>query len=113
MQSKLFFIALLIALSASKQDPCSLYIQNNTVDYSAWMNDLMDLNPLFGDQKLSTVLVGGAHDAGLSKVTQRNPLGRLLKHSAFVTQSHSVLGQLCTGARFFDLRFKWRLGVFY
>eukprot|EP01130_Rhizamoeba_saxonica_P014346 TRINITY_DN6262_c0_g1_i1.p1 TRINITY_DN6262_c0_g1~~TRINITY_DN6262_c0_g1_i1.p1 ORF type:complete len:426 (-),score=88.77 TRINITY_DN6262_c0_g1_i1:56-1285(-) len=106
----LILVSLLISLTYS-QDPCLDYESKNGLDYSAWMTNIANMpGSTFGDQRLSDILVGGTHDAGLSVVTKRNFLGSFLPHSAFVTQNESILGQLCTGSRWFDVRFKWSGG---
>ena len=65
---------------------------------------------------LSKVLLPGSHDAGSSgKPTgsAKAALGLLVKNTTSwaQTQTHSVLGQLCRGSRWFDLRFKHHKGI--
>uniref|UniRef100_A0A6B2L5T6 Phosphatidylinositol-specific phospholipase C X domain-containing protein n=1 Tax=Arcella intermedia TaxID=1963864 RepID=A0A6B2L5T6_9EUKA len=73
------------------------------------MSDLHNISlsnnvPLpFGSQPLNRILVGGSHDAGLWTV-KKTGLAVFISDSFFITQTSDLLGQLCSGSRWFDIR---------
>lgn len=80
-------------LFGKQGDYSSTYING-----SSWMQDNFDL---IGNKKLNEICIAGSHDSGMSVKTS-GTLGGFDCNT--LTQSKNVLGQLMSGARYFDIR---------
>jgi len=55
-------------------------------------------------RRLNEILIPGCHDAGLWTIVGKSLLANLVSDDYFITQSGSLLYQLCSGSRWFDMR---------
>eukprot|EP01125_Pyxidicula_operculata_P002808 TRINITY_DN1263_c0_g1_i1.p1 TRINITY_DN1263_c0_g1~~TRINITY_DN1263_c0_g1_i1.p1 ORF type:complete len:418 (+),score=85.79 TRINITY_DN1263_c0_g1_i1:75-1328(+) len=97
------YLVLLVLPVVLSVDPCT-----SSQEYANWMGDISQTALTnFRNQRLNDILIGGSHDAGLNVITSKSILASVLPDSYFITQSRTIQQQLCTGARWFDVRFIW------
>ena len=77
------------------------------VDYSNWMKNTL---PIIGGQPLKNVSMSASHDAGMSSVSN---CGIGANACNTQTQTKTILGQLQSGTRYFDIRPVIYKGVMY
>ena len=69
---------------------------------SYWMERVQNLVPAI---TFNQITMPGSHDSGMSKANKCSGLARF-SPSSTITQKHSILGQLNSGTRYFDIRLK-------
>ncbi|MGN6437557.1 MAG: hypothetical protein ACTHMM_13540 [Agriterribacter sp.] len=80
----------------------------STTPASTWMQDNIGI---IGGKKLNEICILGSHDSGMYKRTKGGTVGAFDCNT--LTQSHSILGQLNLGVRYFDIRPVIASGEYY
>jgi hypothetical protein len=74
--------------------------------YHNWMLTTLGAAPAWSNTPIKNLLIGGSHDAGTFGESQSK-----LPDKWAVTQTHSILDQLCLGSRWFDVRLRQGTGT--
>jgi len=88
--------------------------------YTSWMKNLYEISKnqtgitnatAFEYRSLNQILIPGTHDSGMWSIVVKSGFAVLLPSELFLTQTVDFTQQLCSGCRWFDVRFSKYAGV--